>query len=158
MKQYKDTPYFITESGEIYRDGKKLKPRTIPSGYIRTSFSLNGKVLDKYNHRLVAEVYIPNPNNLPQVNHKNGIKTDNRIENLEWVTQYENNLHKCKVLKEGIGEKHGMSKLTNEEIKYIRENYISYDKKFGTLALSKKFNVSQQLISQIINNKTWTHV
>ncbi|PKK55743.1 His-Me finger endonuclease [Rhizophagus irregularis] len=59
-------------------------------GYIRTDFNINGNRTQSYLHRLVAETFIPNPENKPFVNHINGIKTDNRIDNLEWVTSKEN--------------------------------------------------------------------
>ena len=68
---------------------------------MRVALCENGKQKRVFVHRLVAMKYIPNPHNLPQVNHKNGIKTDNRVENLEWCTASENQQHRRYVLKSG---------------------------------------------------------
>lgn len=70
-----------------------LRPRLANTGYYLVGLWENGKKREKPIHRLVAETFINNPNNLECVNHINGIKTDNRIENLEWITRKENNIH-----------------------------------------------------------------
>ena len=78
------------------KKGKILKPGIDYKGYLRVYLSKNGKNKTIKIHRLVALTFIPNPNNLPQVNHKNNIKTKIMSENLEWITNLDNIRHAWK--------------------------------------------------------------
>ena len=87
---YKLADYHVKPNGEIWTIRKKRC--TLLSGW-RTnkgyqSYSINGKSIE--GHRLVAEKYLPNPHNYPQVDHINRVRHDNRVENLRWVTRQEN--------------------------------------------------------------------
>lgn len=83
--------YFISDDGKLYsiRSGKFLKPAHDRYGYLYYVISINGKRMTLKAHRLVAKAFIPNPENKPTVNHRNGIRHDNRIANLEWATEKE---------------------------------------------------------------------
>lgn len=89
--------YSIDTDGNVYRHtryGMKLKkPSMEPTGYMRIRLCKDGKPTSKLVHRLVAETFIPNPDNLPQVNHKDKNKQNNNVSNLEWVTALENIRH-----------------------------------------------------------------
>ncbi len=96
MKQIKDYPnYIIYENATIYSNKHKkfLKQQLNYKGYPVVKLCNNGIQKEYFVHRLIAQHYIPNPNNKPQVNHIDGIKTNNSILNLEWVTNKENMQH-----------------------------------------------------------------
>lgn len=107
-------------------------------------------------HRFVAKYFIQNPNDKKCVNHINGIKTDNRAENLEWVTSSENNKHAFLTgLKKGNnGEKSGMAKFTNEQVEVIREMYNSGRTNYSELG--RLFNVKGDTIANIIKRVSYT--
>lgn len=148
--------YSVSNFGRVKNNKKNtiLSPRDL-RGYKRVSLWYNGKANDHRIHRLVAEAFIPNIENKPEVNHKNGIRNDNRVVNLEWVTGNENAKHRAKVLNQGDtykGSKNGNSVLSEEDIIEIRKS------KKTKLELSEEYKVTFTNISRIINRKLWTHI
>jgi len=93
--------YTVDKSGNVYcnKNKKYLKSTINSQGYVTVSLFINNKWKCLYVHRLVAEAFIPNPENKLTVNHRNGIKTDNNLNNLEWNTYSENHKHAYRKLK-----------------------------------------------------------
>lgn len=107
-------------------------------------------------HRLVAEAFVPNPNSLPEVNHKDGNKLNFDSENLEWMTRFDNQRHMMKLhlRREARGEDHGNAKLTEEQVKEI----LTLDGKMNQRDIAAKFGISQYVISKIMLGKLWRHI
>ncbi len=118
----------------------------------------NGNYKNYKIHRLVAKAFIPNPENKPTVNHIDGYKMNNCINNLEWTTYSENSQHALKIGLIKYGEENSNAKLTNEEAVWCRRVHIFGDKEFGTASLAKKFNVDFRTMLDIILGKTYKNV
>jgi hypothetical protein len=152
--------YAVDEQGNVFSLPKKtrkgtriLKYNIANNGYAMLDLCKDGNIKRFLVHRLIAETLLPNPDNKPQVNHKNGNKLDNRIENLEWNTRSENQKHAIQIgLRTANGEKNSQSKLTEQEVLYIRES-----KEKGSI-LAKKLNISHPTICDIRKNRSWKHV
>lgn len=124
-------------------------------GYVKRVLSKEGKMYFFTEHRLVAIAFIDNPKNKATVNHKNGIKTDNRVENLEWHTNSENMSHAIETgLKDQKGIKHHKCKLTEEQVLEIRKIGFSETR----MSLSKKYGISRTNVLGIIRGKFWKHL
>ena len=176
-KQIEGT-YFVSTMGRIatsnHRNKGKLKlmtPAKDNKGYLRTVFVINGKNRTIKVHREIAKAFIENPNSLKTVNHKNFIKTDNRLENLEWMSFSENYKHawdngrRGNVWKKGetqhlnclrIGENNGCSKLTDIQVKEIRQKFIP--RKYTREMLAKEYGVKASTIKDVVLRKSWNHV
>ena len=127
-------------------------------GYHRAQFVTTSGVNKTLTvHRLVAIAFIPNLDNKPQVNHKDGNKKNNCADNLEWMTNQENNEHKYLVLKSfnfKKGESCNFCKLTEEQVLQIPELL----KTMKTGEIAKLFGVSDSTISEIKGGRSWCHL
>lgn len=126
-------------------------------GYPQVTLYLNGIGKKLKVHRIVAETFILNPEDKPQINHINGIRNDNRVENLEWCTCKENIIHGIKVLgsKRACGIKQHLAKLTDSLVKEIK---IEFSNGLTPYDLAPKYGVNVRTLYRIKNNETWKHV
>lgn len=167
--QIKNFPnYYATDSGNIYsrysnkynnKTGRirKLKPQLSKSGYLHLSLCRNGIIYNKRVNRLIAETFIPNLKNKPHVNHKNGIKTDNRVENLEWVSQSENTKHAYNIIKTAHSPKYWKGKLGIQNPKskivlQIKDEKI-VSEFYGAPEASRKTGINRLSITKCCNGK-----
>lgn len=145
--------YFATADGKIYNaETGKLNEGGYNRRYLRCKIGGKG-----YNiHRLIAETLIPNPYNKPEVNHIDGNKHNNNVNNLEWVTAYENNLHARQTgLSSGpkSGEDSNCSKLDDATIQFIKSIHKPFNKQFGTRALAEKYGVNETYLCNVIKGR-----
>lgn len=148
---YHESNYGRTKS--FWKGKAKILNPSMRRDYLCVTLSKDNKPKHFQVHRLVAQAFVPNPEGKPQVNHIDGCKFNNFVGNLEWATQSENQQHAVDtgLRKQPQGEKHGMAKLTNEQVEYIRLN----SKSLTGVQLAEMFGVSASTISQIQTGKIY---
>lgn len=147
----------IIRNGKNFTSNRKAKYRTViispSSGYcFVTTHRRFGNAKLLLVHRLVAQAFIPNPENKPCVNHKNSTRTDNRVENLEWCTSKENAAHKVEMKRHIRGSLHKLAKI-NEDIAMQIFNSVLTVKE-----TADKFNTSTHKVYEIKRKKSWKHI
>ena len=155
--------YMVSTDGMVKRveTDRILKQKLDKDNYLSINMSMGGRgnTRQVFVHRLVAEAFIPNPENKPLVKHIDGNPINNCVENLKWVTPKENVEHSIKI---GLkNNDHGSlscnSKLSPNEISYCRKMYQPRSKLYGCRALAKRFGVSKSTMSYVLNNKTYSY-
>lgn len=159
--------YCVSTDGSVYssyivgtnksgRKIKKLNPVKLNSGYLQVQLYNNGVHVHKSVHRLIAEAFIPNPHKKPLVNHKNGNKSDNRVENLEWVTDSENKKHAYRVLHTNHAKywqgKFGKDNPCSKIVQQIKDGVVVAEY-FGLHEAERQTGIQFKNISAVCRNK-----
>ena len=148
--------YFVTNTGRVFRKERELKKNKSTNGYVTVSvLYINGERKLHYVHRLVAEAFLPNPENKKFVNHKNLIKNDNRVENLEWVTPKENNVH---AHKNGAFRTNGAHHHAVHCDEVIHKICSLIQEGRRTIDIINTVSVDKSLIFNIRKRKAWMHI
>lgn len=153
IKQFRDSRYFVSSTGEVFSQTpsglRKLKPWIAKTGYPMLATHIGSERKKRTVHRMMMEAF--HGASELSVNHKNGIRSDNRIENLEYCTQKENCRHAVDVLGKGLGETHSQAKLTEEDVAGIRAAC-------GTLReIALRFGISISHTSSVRRGVFWSH-
>lgn len=135
-----------------YRGKKYLKPRVSKAGYEQVGLYLDAKCKRLTVHRIVAMAFIPNPLMLKEVNHKDGNRLNNNVDNLEWVSRIQNSLHSTQVLGKNRGVDNAFTKLTEKEILSIK---FLLELGESQTYIAKLYNVSNHAIFRIQHGYNW---
>lgn len=161
-------PINLTDKVEVSNFGgirttKTQKPRYCikwkgtNTEYWLTQYTENKKIFSLKVHRLVAQAFIPNPENKPQVNHIDGNGLNNRVDNLEWCTAGENKKHAYAIgYQSSTGSKNARAKLTEEGVLQICMFF--HQTRNTPKQATDKFNISMQQATKIRSKQAWTHV
>ena len=155
----KETHYAVNQFGAVKNTETDfiIRPQVNTSGYLEAQIYVDGKPKKIGLHRLVAQAFIPNPDNKPEVNHIDGIKINNSVDNLEWVTREENIQHSWNIgLRTALrGEDSPTAKITEETAKFICMCLVAG---MHPLEIEKTYGISHYISSDIARKKTWKHV
>lgn len=152
--------YYVTDDGRVYSDVSKkfLSPQLDKNGYEKVVMTSTDGKRHRYSvHRLVMENFNPVENmSQLQVNHKDGNKRNNNLDNLEWCTNYENTLHAIRTgLRDNNGEKNPSARLTTQDVL----NIVSlFKQNYTCAAIARQYHVHATTIEKIKKRQTWTSV
>lgn len=162
----KGVDYIVRDDGKVFSTknvgrGKfhqEIKQRIDADGYPTITVGSNRDRRSMRVHRLIAMAFIPNPNNLTDVDHINNDRTDNRVCNLQWLSHSDNvkRIPKAVASSARRGSNNGRSKLSEDTVKEIRNLYDSGAKNISEL--SREFNTPWSTINNIVKRYTWKHV
>lgn len=147
---------FYQVKGRMIKQSACGKEYENDNHYLSVSLCKDGVGCHKRVHRLVANAFVPNPDNKPFVNHDNGIKYDNRDVNLSWTTDRENKIHASNNGLMSKGESSGTNVLTKNQVLEIRSAYDMGC--FSYKDLAEAYDVHKQTIAPIIRGETWQHL
>jgi hypothetical protein len=143
--------------GVYLKKGSDLKQTPSSKGYLNVGLHFDGKIKRYRVHKLVAMVFIPNPEEKPFVNHIDGNKENNCVSNLEWCTHKENVQHSFETsLNPTKGEGNIHAKLTEHDVVEIRKLYKTGE--YTHRQLAQMFNVNHSSIGTLLRGKSWKHV
>lgn len=144
--------YHVSSLGRVRSSRKILKVLDCGHGYMSVHLGRHNK---RYVHRLVAETFLVNPDNLPIVNHLNSDRRDNRASNLEWCTYQQNSDHASRSGRFPVGDRHHGSRLSREQVREIRGLCLAGVTK---TEVGRRFGISDTSVSNILTGRTYRHV
>lgn len=174
MVQFKDYPdntrYVVYSDGRIFSKPKErnyavnglfLKFTVSRKGYAKVKLYPERKTLSV--HRMVAITFLDNPNNYEQINHKDGNKLNNNVDNLEWCSNDQNREHAIltKLLTNDMrprGSDHKRAKITEQDVRDIRDRCIKGHPVHGAAAIGRQYGLDTSTVCDIVNRIKWQHV
>ena len=152
--------YTITSKGEVFGAyGQPIKIRPNADGYASFTAGKKGMRTRVMVHRLVAELFLPNPNNLSDVDHLDSDRMNPSVDNLEWVSHeenirraYERGHHEGRA----VGENNNRSRLNKDIVNQIRMEYWFYS--VTVMEISKKYNIPWTTVDHVVKGETWVHI
>ena len=158
IKEFANSGYMVSSEGFVYGKYKPDQPLSNPLdryGYKKVALSIEGKMKFMTLHRVLALTFLPNPENLPCVNHIDGNKLNNSLDNLEWCTFEYNTKHSAANGLHAKGEEVGLSVLTDIQVheicRMIQDGFRNND-------IAKKVGIERYLVHKIRHRETWNHI